>query len=371
MPAATVGGPGGPPPDRKADKPQVPFLVGSNQYAEKIFSEPHDVTAGESKEYVHNVTPGGFLRGITLFVRSTGGVLGSGTLAQDNPWSLLSSISLENIDGSPIKHPLSGYAYYLENKYGKPWFGDPKNYAPYSESINPCMVLRIFPEVRDTAGALANTDARSQYRLRYTIGAGNPNIATGQVTTWPRVTVTGFLETWSQTDQQDLHGNPIAPLPPGLALGSLLRHDVKTLNPSGANTLIQLANTGNEFRAIMLVIRDNKGERVDALADPIRFRLDDRSMWVRSPDSLLWHMTQHYPALNLGTSERETGVYVIPRFRHPGQRQGEHFLPTSNASYVLLETSTQAGAKNMPGTVEVITDEVVPVGPVPPDMEGI
>ncbi|MGI8309043.1 hypothetical protein [Saccharopolyspora hattusasensis] len=370
MPAATVGGNPGPAPGKGGGAVQVPFLVGSSHYAEKIFTDNYETKPGQSQEFVHNITPGGFLRGVSLYVKATGGSLGQGTVSPDNPWSLITSISLENIDGSPIKYPMSGYAYYLENKYSKPWMGDPTKYSAYSRGINPSFVLRIFPEIRDTAGVLANTDARAQYRIRYTL-AGGDNVATGNVGAWPNVTVTGFLETWAQTDAQDLHGNPIAPLPPGLSIGSLLRHDVKALNAAGADNLLQLSNTGNEYRTIILVVRDSKGERQDYLSDPIRFRLDDRSVFVRSPESLFSQMEWHYDSLGLGIAERETGVYVIPRFRQPGQLTGSYWLPTSNATYVMLETATAAGAKNLPGTVEIITDEVVPINAIPLELEGI
>lgn len=74
----------------------VPFQVGSNTYNEKFFTQT--VTTGASgQEFVFNVTPGGFLKGVLLQVRSTGGV--GGTATQDNPWNVIRSISLENIDG--------------------------------------------------------------------------------------------------------------------------------------------------------------------------------------------------------------------------------------------------------------------------------
>lgn len=374
MPAATVAGSvsaagASSSSQHNSAQGQVPFLVGSNEYAEQITKISHQIKPNEGQEYVINITPGGFLRGVRLLVRSRGGVLGSGNVTSDNPWNLFSSINLENVDGSPIKYSMSGYAYYLENKWLTPWEGDPSLFDNFEAGINPSFDLRVFAEIRDSLAVLANTDARSQYRLRFTVAPGH-HLATGNVSTWPTVEIECVLETWAQTDSQDLSGHSIAALPPGISAGSILRHDVIDLHAGGASNLIQMRNTGNEYRGLILVTRDGKGERADLLGDPIRFRIDDRSMWTRSPDSLFALMRSHYQFLNMGISEREKGVYVIPFFRNPGT-QGSYWRPTSNATFVLIEANTAPGAKNLPGTCEVVTGEVVPVGQIPPHLEGI
>jgi hypothetical protein len=50
---------------------------------------------------------------------------------------------------------------------------------------------------------------------------------------------------------------------------------------------------------------------------------------------------------------------------------GEYWLGTSNATYLILEAATVGTAVDLPGTVEMITDEVVPVAPVPVELEGV
>ena len=86
----------------------VPFILGSFGYAEQIATDVLQLSANAT-EFVHNITPGGFLRGVDLMLSSTGGV--DGTLTADAPYSLISSMSIENIDGSPILYPMSGYTY--------------------------------------------------------------------------------------------------------------------------------------------------------------------------------------------------------------------------------------------------------------------
>lgn len=370
MPAGTVAGPAVAAANNSGSSANIPFEMGSNWYSEKVFTDTFAITASQGNEQVHNITPGGFLRGIRLIFSSTGGVIGAGVVAQDNPWSLFLSISLENIDGSPIDYPMNGYAYYTQNYFGQMWKGDPAKRASFASSVNPGGELFIPAEIRDTVGVLANTDARALYRIRYTPAASTSLFSTAP-TTLPTVTVVGFLETWAQPDLTDLHGRTIQQTPDGLTVAHILRHQVITLLAAGADNLVQLTNMGNEIRNITAILRDSNNARQDYFSDPIRWRLDQRSLHVRSPQEQFEQMNDFYDGLGNGTTTRPTGVYVWPRYRRPGDMFGEFWLPTTNASYLLLESLTPAGAANLPGSIEIITDEVIPVGAMPAIYEGV
>jgi hypothetical protein len=348
----------------------IPFLFGSNQYTEQMFTDTYTLSAAGTQEFVHQITPGGFLRGVRLLVTSSGGVIGSGVLAADAPWNLFSSISLENIDGSPILYPINGFAAMAVQKYFRSWEGDPAKRNSYTNGVNPSFELFIKPELRDTAGVLANTDARALYRLRYTIASGATVFPTAP-TTYPTVTVVGMMESWSQPDQQDLHGNSIAQIPPGINCAHIVRHQIATLNSAGADNLVQLQNVGNEIRAIAFILRDSNNNRQDYISTPFRLRIDQRSLMVATFQEIVSQMSDFYDFLQVGTSARETGVFVLPRYRRPGDMIGQYWLPTSNATYLTFETSTPAGAANLPGTIEVLTSEVVAVGNIPGEFEGI
>lgn len=349
----------------------VPFQVGSFHYAEQIAIDTFQLGAN-AQEFVHNITPGGFLRGVDLQIVSAGGV--AGTVTADAPFNLLSSVSLENIDGSPILYPMGGYAYAMWQKFSAPWLGEPQNPAQlYSANqATPGFYMHMWPEIFGTAGVLANTDARAQYRIRYTLNAAS-QVATGY-TTAPTVTVTSYLQAWAQPDRTDLHGNSVEPVPPGLNVARVVRHQVVNLANAGADNLIQLTNTGNEIRNIILIVRDQTNARQDAISSPLRLRLDDRSLGTFNPQALFDKAVNFYPNLGNNTFPRPTGVYVIPRFKstNPDDGQslfGQYWLPTSNATYLSLEFVTGTGPTG--GTVEIITDEVVPVGSVPAGMEGV
>jgi hypothetical protein len=207
--------------------------------------------------------------------------------------------------------------------------------------------------------------------MRYSL-AQTTAVGTGY-TTAPTVTVTEYLQTWAQPDREDLHGNPIQATPPGLNLARIVRHQIIALNAAGADNLVQVTNTGNEIRNIIMITRDQTGARVDAVSGVLRLRLDDRSLGTYTPQALFDRIQKFYPNLGNNTFPRPTGVYVIPRFQSPTPDNGtmlnnDAWLPTSNATFLNLEFFTAAGPTG--GTIEIITDEVVPVGAIPMELEG-
>jgi len=344
----------------------VPFFYGTNQYVEKFASSAVTLTAN-TNEQQFNINPGGFLRGVRLEVRSTGGALGGGALAADAPYNVLASVALENIDGSPIVYPMNGYAHAVGQWFFRPWHGDPSRRFDYSATVNPSFSLFVQPEIRHTAGVLANTDARALYRIRWTY-ATIATLVVGGAPTAPAVTVTAYMESWAQPDSNDLRGNPIEEIPSGLNLATLRRQQIINLAAAGADNTFQMSNMGNELRGITIITRTSAGARTDLLSDPIRWRLDNRSLGVFSNAEVFNRMADFYDSLQTG-STRPTGVYVFPRFFDPGHMIGESWLATTNATYLIFESATAAGGTS--GTAQFITDEVVPVGPVPMELESI
>lgn len=361
----------------------IPFVVGSNLYNEAPFSTVVQTLDATSHDTVVNVTPGGFLRGITMQVTSTGGVIGAGALQADVPFSILSSVSLEDISGGPVLYPMSGYTHALCQKYLRPWDGAPALRVGYSATINPAFTLNFFNEVKDTLAVLANTDARAQYRFRYTlapltVAAGSNglcNVAPGAA---PTVTVRLYINTWSQPDLQDLLGNTIEQIPDGLIASRFLMHEEPSVN--AANNVIRETLTGNELRGLILIWRNGdalntRQALTDALCGPIDFRLDSRRMWKRNPTQIVEEMYRFYDFLKNGTSAKEVGVYVIPRFAGPNTAgendgQGEYWLQTVEQSLLQLEF-LGADLTTAPGTLEIVYDALAIAGAVPPELEGI
>jgi hypothetical protein len=364
----------------QAQAQAVPFLVGSQRYREAPFFTFTAATGASQQTVtpVPQITPGNFLSGVILQITSTGGALGGGALTADGALAAISSISLTDTGGGEILYPMNLFASVCSQKYLRPWLGDPTKRPDFSDSINPAITLRVGVEVRDTLAVLANTDARAQYRLNVIL-APTASIVTGGAPVAPTVTIKGYLDAWAQPDAVDLAGRPIVPIPPGLSTSRFLMHETDTVN-AGNNT-IRLTLTGNEIRGLILIFRTSAGARVDltdAGTGPMRFRLDNRVLWVMNPTQIIEEMNAFYSryygggvasAAGVAGFTRETGVYVIPRFRDPGSLGGEYWLQTVEQSLLQIEfTGADVGAG---GTVEVIYDQLAVAGDLDPMFEGI
>lgn len=337
----------------------VPFWYGSNVYARKFSNVPY-VIGANAQPFEGQIPPQGYMSAVRLTARSTGGA--GGTVSADGPFNVFASMELDDVDGANIQYPMPGITYFLGNLHFRPWDGDPTRRFDYAKSANPSFSLSLKPELRHTAGVLANTDARSQYKLAYTVNT-LANMFSSAPATAPTVTIAAYLEVWAQPDTSNLQGSTIDPIPPGLALQTKRRHQTGTLNAAGANNTMQLSLTGNEVRAPMIVTRDNTNARADLLTDPINWMLDNRNLGVFSPDEVFNLMNDFYVFYQDGSSSRPTGTYVWPRFYDPGRMVGQSWLGTTNATYIIFE-SASAASLSAAGTWEIVVDEAIPTGPL-------
>ena len=253
----------------------------------------------------------------------------------------------------------------------------------FSATINPAFTLRLFAEVKDTLAALANTDARAQYRFRFTLSPGTSAGPTGLVTaigtgTLPIVTVKLYIESWAQPDLQDLMGNAIEQLPDGLICSRFLMHEQPAFN--GGNNVVRFTLTGNELRGIILIVRNGDANKsrvdlTDTNAGAIDFRLDSRRLWKMTPSQLIEEMAAFYLLLGSGVWTRETGVYVVPRFAGPSNAgdafsgQGEYWLQTVEQTLMQMELGG-GDIANAPGSIEIVYDALAIAGQVPAHLEG-
>jgi hypothetical protein len=250
-----------------------------------------------------------------------------------------------------------------------------------------------MPEIRFTAGCLANTDTRSQYRFDYSLsGAG-----LGAYATYPTVALVPYMDAWAQPDAMDLQSTPNQPVPPGVNLQVKRRHQIFTLNANGSDNVLLSTLTGNAIRAALIVTRNAAGVRVDGFTDPIYWQLDNRSLGRLNPDIVrqwvedfyndyeLYGMASQAPGaagaysstnatdaigatgLYQGAGSDDLGVYCFPRFMDPGDMYGSGWLYTANSTKLQWESVTANSAV----TAELICDEVYPVGAVDPMLVDI
>ena len=405
MPAAAAAGQGSAAPSGGSGNP---FQLATNLYCEKnnvgnlaSTSVTTSQTAGGGQ-----INAGQYLRGMRLVVRSqaTASVTNANSVTTDWPWNLLAQVDMVNVDGSEILYVMGGYAHYLRQKYGAPWLGDPNLYsdAVAATAGLPQFTLFLQPEIRWTAGVLANTDTRSQYRFDYSIdtianitGANGSSYNTASQA--PVVTVQPYMDAWAQPDATDLQGTPNQPVPPGLNLQRKSRHQIFTMNANASDNILQSALTGNALRNQIFVTRNGGSVRSEGFTDPILWQLDNRSMGKISTNDpggvaggtatttgqsngdmvqnwMAEQYAEYFQARQTGATSttqcirREVGVYVFPRFIKPGTLYGQGWLYTANSTKETFEVTTGALTT---GTAELISDEVYPVGPVDPQLTDI
>ena len=338
-----------------------PFLSATYDYTEVVNTTVWNLTATTQDSGTINITPGGYLRGLVIQVSSAGGVIGTGVLGNDMPWDTFYSLTMESIDGTPFLYPMSGYSHYLVAKFCRPWDGDPAADPEFSNSVNPAFRFRFFLESRATIGVVPNTDARAQYRMRYTINSQSNMFPTAP-TTYPTVTVELDLATYAQPDATDLNGVPNAQVPDGLALQRFISHQSGIPLTTGTTT-VQSARVGNLIRSLILVVRNSSGVRTDLTSDPIRWRLDNTQLLVENRSHRDYDDTRFFTPDGFIPSEvaRPTGVYVYPRWHKPGSRQGLSWLATQAQTYLAWELNGGPSA----GSLEIITEDLAIAGQVP------
>jgi hypothetical protein len=372
--AVMTAGSAGPDQGQAPAAPLIPFMAGSYEYSEPI-SSIVATTGASQQDFVVLITPGGFLRGVTLATSSAGGVLGAGVLSTDAPWIGLANTSIESIDGTPLLYPMPGLEAYYESKFARSWDGDPQQDPQFSNTVNPTFNLRYFIESHMTLGVLPNTDARAQYRLRLSV-APTSVLFTTAPTTPPTLTIQVYLETYAQPPASDYAGNGIAQLPDGLVIQRFVSREI--FNTNGGNQILKSNRVGNLIRSLILIVRSSAvpSVRIDLTADPIRWRLDNTQLLNEQRQRRIYENDRFYNfgVFTQGTGGtgsvgviRPTGLYVYPRFHNPGAMDGMYWLPTTEATYLAYELNgTPAG-----GTVEIITEDLAPAGAVPSYLMGI
>lgn len=382
---------------------QNPFQICTNLYAEKNLQGllTSQATSGSAQQFGGQVNAGQFLRGVHLMVRTAVApvalltVGGQAIATADGAFALLQNADLINVDGSEILYNMPAFSHQMMQKYAKPWLKDRAlgyDYLPLSASQGGSFTLFLQPEIRWTAGVLANTDTRSQYRFDYTLAA---QTATTSVASY---NITPYMDAWAQPDANDLQGTPNQPVPPGVNLQVKRRHQIFTLNSGSDNTILSTL-TGNAIRCAVLITRVAGGARADGFTDPIYWYLDNRSLGRLNPDILRQWCEDQYntyepygagqqnlttlpnfygtapgvidpvPATGnyAGAPSHDFGVAVFPRFINAGDLYGQGWLYTANSTKLAWEWTSANSAV----TAELVVDEVYPVGNVDPTLVDI
>lgn len=358
--------------------PTVPFTRAAKEHLEPFDDRSTLMTAGTTQVGPIDVPAYGYLRSLILLVNATGGAGGAAVVAafEDAPWNALQEVALQDVNGGQMVGPISGYDLYLFNKYGGfKKATDPKAYPVFSApaagagaSGNFAFLLRVPVEInsRDALGALANENASSVYKIRYTINSSGAIYTTAPATTLPTVRVRCFLEAWSQPPATDLRGAPQATAPPAHGTIGYISKTSPVI-AAGSQT-VRFPRVGNYIRNIILVIRDNTPTRAAGdgnWPDPAQIFWDTRMLHSFQKDVWKQYMSERgdFTAAIETSDGLDRGVFVYDWMHEFDQAYGQElrdgWLPTVQSTRLELQGSF-GGA----GSLSILTHDVAPVGQV-------
>jgi hypothetical protein len=352
------------------------FRIGVQSHDEIDYDVTVPTTVSTQDLQVLNVPPAGFLRGLYLdVVGTTAANAAAVTFAQNGPFNVIDTVTLEDVNSAPIVGPLNGYDLYLVNKYGGYSFSDdPKSNPTYSATTGAGatggsfgFILRVPVEIvnRDALGALPNKSGTSMFKLRLRLAA-TATIYGVAPTNAPSVRVRIQQVSWWDPDPTDLKGRPQAQNPPGVQTTSFWSKAVFTLN---AGTIRQpLERVGYLIRCLIFVLQDGALSRTVGetdFLDPATIQFEANVLISRLKRVWIHMMSQNYgygQTAAIDTAEgRDSGVYVEPFMLDFGLKPGADtrrgYLPTSSAARLELQGNIGGAGAH---TLTVITNDVAP-----------
>lgn len=333
----------------QATQAALPFTIASRASTRNSFTVPATplgtgtVTPPNTPVQIPAV---GFARSITIefTVTATGG---TPTLNADAPWSLINQVTLKTSSGSNLIAPLSGYEWYLANKYGGFNKGlvtplginqDPKIDRSYVASGTQLHFYLEVPIELDQSQALGSIPALASNRS-YQLELSYNSIGTvfgGTIPTAVSVAADATVNYWDVPGAATPGGVPQQTEPFGLGTTSLWQKEVPILAPGEQYT--RSNNTGNVVREIILISRTSAGVRNDVDWTPIFELFIDNNPQIRLKKGEFQRMMQNYFGFNNSALDSagglDTGVYVLPFQAFAGGSHGD----TSSSRAQLLAT---------------------------------
>jgi hypothetical protein len=333
----------------------LPFVAAAHEHVEPAFTLTSAMGATTVAFNPQDIPAYGYLRSIFLEVSVAGPT--AGTSAADNPWNILSSVVLQDVNGANIVGPIDGYALYVANLLG----GYANRQNPLDSPLYnvataylPTFGIRVPVEVsrQDGFGSLANASAN--YKLSLTLNTATAAFPT--LTGTATVTIRAWLEAWTLPAPVSNQGIPQAQAPP--LLGSGQYWSARTQSVLVGSNTVGLTRVGNYIRGLGFIGRDASGVRTNAsLPDPFQFNWDGMSIVNTSQN----YMRQKLYESTNGTVTLPTGVLAL--LFNTGGAAGDIgndpstlWLPTMQSSRLEV-TGTWAGA----GAMQVLTNEIAPV----------
>lgn len=321
----------------------------------------------------------GFLRGLWLRVAtSTAGSGGSAAASADGPWNFFGLISITDPDGAPIYQVNSGYTAYLIHKYGGYLNGsgivDPKldnfysGVAAATGAFQFQLWLPLEITMRNGLGCLPNTDSGKQYKLNINTNASTTVFSTPPATTFPILTVSVYIDCWTQPPTQDVLGRSLTRVPPLVGTTQYWSRQAIPVNAGQSNGQT-FGRVGNIVRGWIFCFRTAAGVRIlnnsGNLPTPITLYRDGYNYDVIEINNWIMEVAYRYglTAAVEAAGGPDNGVYpymfIFDLDSKPGQELRGQWWPTLQSSRIELD-----GNYGVASTLEVLTCDVAPTGDV-------
>lgn len=361
----------------------LPFTSGARRHREQMALANAVVgtgTAFPATQIPEQAIPAyGFLRGMWLRVTATSsGSGGSAAASADGPFNFFGAISITDPDGAPIYSVNSGYTAYIIHKYGGYLNGagivDPKLDNFYS-GVNATtgnfqfqLWLPLEITMRNALGALPNTDSGKQYKLNISTNASTVVYATPPATTFPVLTVTAYIDCWTQPPTTDVLGRALTRVPPVVGTTQYWTRQSIPVNQGQSNGQT-FGRVGNIVRGWIFIFRTTAGVRVTFASgnwmspailyrDGYNYDVIEQNNWLNEI-ALRYGLTAAADAAGGPDNGVFPYMFIFDLDLQPGNELRAQYWPTLQSSRIELD-----GTYGVAGTLEVLTNDIAPTGDI-------
>lgn len=340
------------------------FAAGARNRDDGVFyDETTTLGAGSKTPKDIEIPPGNWLTEVFLLIEVvTAGNSAAVALQSDAPWSILELLELTDPGGNAISS-WTGYGLFLTNLLGGFDFQTDPTASPSFVAMttgsgatggSATLVLKVPVQIidRDAIGAMANGPSNTTPRIRYRLAPSAAVYSTAP-TALPTVRVRAISSGWVLPAADSIGGRPIMPEPPGgrtFQQWSELTYDFST----GKRT-IRHTRTGQTYRTLLLVARDNTGVRSNSVLSELAFSVDGIAL-----QKGLWAYHRHctWKRQLLAAANLPAGVIQISLAHEwdgkVGGEMRDQYIVTAPGTDVSVELTSGAA-----GQLQIITNEVV------------
>ena len=357
-------------------KQTVPFTQASKPEIEPGPSWAAQKVTAASQELAATIPANGFIGAILIDVETTtAGEEGTFEPTTANGgggvFNLFEQIRLTEPNGAPIGLELSGWQTCMANIYGG-YAGqpDPRNDPDYVNECNkPSFTLRLPIEISPNAlGILGNQSAAASFRLVLKIA---PESVYNKGHTFkagkqPVFTIRTFVELWGEPPKEDIFDRPNKQTPD--YGGTAQYWSVQAgLTVHTAQNTIKLTRVGSQIRTqIFEFLQSGSREKGDEVApDPFEVQLDNRIFRQYSRRMLRKLMKEMVPAMGLGESKRDKGIYTLSYSKGEGHYVGDNAINSWLATLTATRYELRGPAEHE-GELNVLTNDIS-VAPMNPE----